>query len=307
MEELVELLASNDFHNIVVITGAGISVASGIPDFRSPKIGLYASIKQVAALRKYKPTFVFELDVFRNDPRPFWWIFSKMWPATSKALPTPFHFFLTLLHQKGMLLRCYTQNVDGLEKLAGLPDEKIVNAHGVMDACHCLMCGQRYPVSYCMEAMKKNLEDVDNTIETATVPKCKCGSKWVKPDVVFFKEDLPNRFYELSPSDFQQADLLIVAGTSLEVYPCAGLTGKVRKEVKRFLVNKTSLKYTSKFHFKTERDWFIQGDAQDFALTICDKLGWGDELKEMIENRKNIGDHWMSVKSEETDTSTAFV
>ena len=158
MDELVNILSSGKVHNIVVLVGAGISVASGIPDFRSPKVGLYASIQDTATLHNKSATFVFQIEVFRKDPRPFWWIFCKMWPKTVQALPTPFHFFLRLLYNNNLLLRCYSQNVDGLEKLAGLPSSKVINAHGIMDVCHCLDCGQEFPISFCMEQIKKNIQ-----------------------------------------------------------------------------------------------------------------------------------------------------
>ena len=292
MEELAELISSGNHRNIVLVVGAGISVASGIPDFRSPKVGLYASIKDTAELKKHRPTFVFEIEVFKQDPHPFWWIFSKMWPATAAALPTPFHFFMRMLHEKGLLLRIYTQNVDGLEALAGIPDDKVVHAHGVMSKLRCLNCGEVYPMSFCMPSILANLNDPNNTIETTHVPCCtKCTSNLVKPDVVFFEEDLPDAFYDQYPEDFAKADLLIIAGTSLEVYPCAGLISKVQKGVKRFLVNNVMVKCAHRFHFHTDRDWFIQGDVQDFALAISEKLKWGEELQQHIKSRVTVQEH----------------
>lgn len=294
MEELADLISSGKYHNIILVVGAGISVASGIPDFRSPKVGLYASIKETAALKKHRPTFVFEIDVFKNDPHPFWWIFSKMWPATAAAQPTPFHFLMQMLHKKGLLLRVYTQNVDGLEELAGLPRDKVIHAHGVMSTLRCLQCGAVYPMSFCMPFVLANLSDPNNTIETTQVPKCTtCGSNLVKPDVVFFEEDLPDLFYDQYPIDFPKCDLLIIAGTSLEVYPCAGLVSKVEKTVKRFLVNKVMVKCAHRFHFSTDRDWFIEGDVQDFALALAEKLGWGPELRELVTTRVNMEQHVM--------------
>ncbi|OHT05467.1 NAD-dependent protein deacetylase sirtuin-2 [Tritrichomonas foetus] len=297
MEQLVEALKSGSFHKIVVLAGAGISVASGIPDFRSPKVGLYASIKDTASLQNKSASFVFQMEVFKKDPRPFWWIFCKMWPKTAQALPTPFHMFLKLLDFHGMLLRCYTQNIDGLEKLAGLPPEKVIHAHGVIDTCHCLGCGQEYSISYCMSQITENLQKEDNSIEETTVPICRnCKSNLIKPDMVFFHEFLPNIFFEQYPADLNEADLLIVVGTSLEVYPFASLPKKVRPEVKRFVISKKAQKL-SLFKFKTDRDWQIVGDCQEIAKSICDLLGWRNALDTLLENRKDIGSTWINGES----------
>lgn len=299
MEQLAELIASKKFHNVVVMVGAGISVASGIPDFRSPDVGLYEMISGVASLRNHAPTFVFEIDVFRKDSRPFWWVFSRMWPATAAALPTPFHFLIKLLEENQMFLRCYTQNVDGLESLAGISDEKVIHAHGVMKQCHCLYCGECIPMSHCLPAVEENLSDPNNTIETSHVPTCpKCGKALVKPDVVFFSEDLPDKFFDTYPEDLEIADLLIIAGTSLEVYPFASIPHKVKREVKRFVINMAPLKNTSRYHFTTERDWFIQGDCQEFALNLAAKLNWESRMKELINQRKTVAEGWGKVKKE---------
>lgn len=258
MDTLAELITSGKIHNIILMVGAGISVASGIPDFRSPQVGLYASIEDVAELHNRRPTFVFEIEVFETDPKPFWWIFSQMWPATSAALPTPFHFLIHLLNSHNMLLRCYTQNIDGLEKLAGLPDDKVIHAHGVLDKCHCLKCHQQYPLNYCMEAINTNLKNKNLLIENAVYPTCKaCGSEFIKPDVVLFHEDLPDLFFDQYPIDFDDADLLLIAGTSLEVHPFASLPRKVGKKVPRFLINKVMIKDEYLFDFSSSRDWFI--------------------------------------------------
>jgi NAD-dependent SIR2 family protein deacetylase len=307
MDRLVDLLNSGQIHNVIVIAGAGISVASGIPDFRSPNTGLYASIKDVASLSRRRPTFEFEIEVFEKDPKPFWWIFSKMWPATAGASPTAFHFFLSLLCRKQLLLRCYTQNVDGLENVAGVPPEKIVYAHGVLNTCRCLRCRKTFPFSFCMNVIRENLANPDNSIETTVVPRCSgCNSQFVKPDVVFFREDLPEGYYDMSPGDVAKCDLLIIAGTSLEVYPFAGLPGLVSAACPRFLVNMEKVKevgrglkkflnmvksiltlgfmdFSGIFEFGGGRDWFIGGDLQEGAMQIFKGLGWEAEFAEVKE------------------------
>jgi len=102
--------------NIIVAAGAGISVASGIPDFRSPTTGLYAN------LQKYDlphPEAIFEIEFFRNNPQPFYTLSKELYDPSYK--PTKTHYFIKLLHDKGVLRRCYTQNIDSLESKAGVP------------------------------------------------------------------------------------------------------------------------------------------------------------------------------------------
>ena len=107
-------------------------------------------LQSMKHLKMNSPYFVFEMSTFKKDPRPFWWIFGRLWPRKDWPKPTTFHYFLTLLERHGILLKCYTQNIDGLEEVAGLSHEKLVNCHGVLSPCHCLDCGKEIPLSYCI-------------------------------------------------------------------------------------------------------------------------------------------------------------
>lgn len=126
---LVEKIKNNQFKNIIVMVGAGISVSCGIPDFRTKGTGLYDN------LQKYnltKPEDIFEINFFRNNPKPFNILAKELFPSTNSSIkPSPTHYFIKLLYEKNLLLRCFTQNIDGLEYIAGIPDEKIVQAHVV--------------------------------------------------------------------------------------------------------------------------------------------------------------------------------
>lgn len=126
--------------NIVVVAGAGISTASGIPDFRTPGTGLYAN------LEKYNipyPEAIFNIDYFSNDPQPFFSLAKALYPGSHR--PNYIHYFIRMLHHKGLLLRMYTQNIDGLEKLCGIPDDKLVEAHGSFATASCHLCYTAYP------------------------------------------------------------------------------------------------------------------------------------------------------------------
>lgn len=119
--------------NVIVMAGAGLSTAAGIPDFRTPGTGLYYQ------LEKYElpdPQAVFDIDYFRTRPEPFHMLAREMWPG--KFAPTDAHAFIRLLADEGKLLRCYTQNIDGLERLAGVPPDKLVECHGTFATAHAI-------------------------------------------------------------------------------------------------------------------------------------------------------------------------
>ena len=115
--------------------GAGISTNSGIPDFRTPGTGLYSSL---AALKLPYPEAVFSLQYFRQDPEPFYTLAQSLYPGAFK--PTLTHTFIRLLQDKYMLLRCFTQNIDTLERVAGVLPDHIVEAHGSFAVSRCIDC-----------------------------------------------------------------------------------------------------------------------------------------------------------------------
>lgn len=206
-------------------------------------------------------------------------------------MPTKAHYFIKLLNDNGLLLRCYTQNIDTLESEAGIPHEKTVFSHGSFTAAHCVKCKEEQDVSIVKEA-----------IFADDIPMCPhCGDGIIKPDIVFFGESLPERFFKLSEEDFPKCDLLIVMGTSLTVHPFAGLVSKVRPEVPRVLINMEKVgerpnkhidglddafvgSFFTGFGFRSEgnlRDVFIQGKCDDGVQMLADAMGMGDELREM--------------------------
>lgn len=134
------------------MVGAGISTSAGIPDFRSKGTGLYHNLK------KYNlpyPTAIFEVDYFRKQPKPFFSLAKELYPGNFK--PTPCHYFIKLLCEKGLLLRHYTQNIDTLERIAGVPGEKLVEAHGTFHTNHCInkRCKQEFSMAW-MKGNKRN-------------------------------------------------------------------------------------------------------------------------------------------------------
>ncbi|KAK3750720.1 hypothetical protein QZH41_017269, partial [Actinostola sp. cb2023] len=138
-EGVAKFMKTDKCKNIIVMTGAGVSTAAGIPDFRSPGTGLYDN------LQKYNlpsPQSVFDIGYFRSNPEPFYKLAKELYPGSFK--PTVSHYFFKLLEDKGLLLRIYTQNIDTLERIAGISTDSIVEAHGTFHTAHCLECRQEY-------------------------------------------------------------------------------------------------------------------------------------------------------------------
>uniref|UniRef100_A0A8C7TJG8 NAD-dependent protein deacetylase sirtuin-2 n=1 Tax=Oncorhynchus mykiss TaxID=8022 RepID=A0A8C7TJG8_ONCMY len=211
LEGVASYIQSGKCKNIICMVGAGISTSAGIPDFRSPDTGLYAN------LQKYNlpyPEAIFQIDYFKKHPEPFFALARELYPGQFK--PTVCHYFIKLLKDKGLLKRCYSQNIDTLERVAGLEGEDLIEAHGTFYTSHCVsfMCRKEYDLDW----MKEKIFSDD-------IPKCDKCSNLVKPDIVFFGENLPKRFFTSMAMDFPRCDLLIIMGTSLQVQPFAALVG----------------------------------------------------------------------------------
>ncbi|KAK5280271.1 Sir2 histone deacetylase Hst2, partial [Cryomyces antarcticus] len=140
LEGLAGYIRDGRAKRVVVMTGAGISTSAGIPDFRSPTTGLYANL---ARLNLPYAEAVFDISYFRQNPRPFYTLAHELYPG--KYRPTITHCFIRLLHDKGLLLKLFTQNIDCLEREAGVPDDKIVEAHGSFARQSCIECKTPYP------------------------------------------------------------------------------------------------------------------------------------------------------------------
>eukprot|EP00879_Flechtneria_rotunda_P004889 GHRR01005163.1.p1 GENE.GHRR01005163.1~~GHRR01005163.1.p1 ORF type:complete len:451 (+),score=183.15 GHRR01005163.1:273-1625(+) len=221
LQGIAQYILSGKARSIVVMAGAGISVSSGIPDFRSPGTGLYSQLQR---FNLPWPEAVFDIRFFRHNPKPFYLLAKELFPGG--YMPTPAHYFIKLLYDKGLLLTAFTQNIDGLEQLAGLPADRVVPAHGSFDGARCIECSRACSMYAVQQAVFDNEVAICNS----------CGGL-VKPDVVFFGEPLPARFHRRRLADLPQADLLIVMGTSLVVQPFAGMIGAVPDSIPRLLIN----------------------------------------------------------------------
>jgi len=253
-------LKSQTCKRVVFMLGAGISTSAGIPDFRSPETGLYANL---ARLNLPFPEAVFEINFFRNNPIPFYTLAKEMQP--SQYRPTPTHSFIKLLADKQLLHICLTQNIDTLERRAGVPAKLIVEAHGSFATQCCIKCKRPFDD-------KKMKEAVMNE----RVPHCenkKCGGL-VKPDIVFFGEGLPASFHQAIPK-LMDADLLIVIGTSLTVHPFASLALLAPEGCPRVLINQEKV---GDFGSR-EDDIILLGRCDDIIRDLAKELGWDEDLE----------------------------
>ena len=194
-EELKKVIEGSD--NIVFFGGAGVSTESGIPDFRSVD-GLYN--------QKYKfpPETILSHSFFMTKPGDFYDFYRDKMICTD-AKPNKAHIALAKLEQQGKLKAVVTQNIDGLHQLAG--SKKVYELHGSVLRNYCMKCHKFY--------------GIEAVTESSGIPKCKCGGI-IKPDVVLYEEGLDDKTVNGAVKAIMKADVLIIGGTSLNVYPAAG-------------------------------------------------------------------------------------
>ena len=210
--ELKKIISKSS--NIVFFGGAGVSTESGIPDFRSVD-GLYST------KYKYPPETMVSHSFFRNNTEDFFdFYINKM--IFLDAKPNSAHIKLAQLEKEGKLKAVITQNIDGLHQQAG--SKNVLELHGSVHRNYCMKCGKFY--------------DVNFIVNSRGIPKCSCGGI-IKPDVVLYEESLDSDTIEKSVEFIEKADVLIVGGTSLVVYPAAGLINYFNGS-KLILINKTS-------------------------------------------------------------------
>ena len=213
---------------IVVLLGAGASASAGLPDFRTPGTGLYDNLQSYGL--PY-PEAIFEIDFFKATPAPFYRLCAELWPGVHE--PTATHSFVRLLSDRGVLQRCLTQNIDSLETEAGVPADRVVAAHGNFDGATVVGTGKA------VDPEELRVAVFDKEDPEAALKKLEYKHDGlVKPNVVFFGEQLPEHFAASVRDDLPAADLLLVVGTSLQVHPFAGLVGEVGPGVPRVLINR---------------------------------------------------------------------
>lgn len=185
----------------MVLTGAGVSVPSGIPDFRTPETGLWANVD---------PMEVAHISVFERDPERFWSYYRPRFESLGDKEPNRAHEALAELERRGLIEGVITQNIDRLHRSAG--SENVIEVHGSIGTSSCMACATAF-----------GLNEVDDLFDERGVAICSdCGGA-VKPDVVLFGEMLPLEAIDRATQLAEEADLMLCVGSSLAVHPVAGL------------------------------------------------------------------------------------
>jgi NAD-dependent deacetylase len=217
----------------IALTGAGISVPSGIPDFRSPGTGLW---------EKVDPMEVAHIDVFRRDPKRFWSYYRPRFGMLEDKQPNRAHHVLAELESRGMLEAVITQNIDRLHTKAG--SRRVIEVHGTIETGSCISCASSYP-----------LDQLEELFDDDGVARCRGCEGPVKPDVVLFGELLPERAMEEAYALAGRADLLLCVGSSLEVYPVASLPAlAARSGAKLAIVTKGPTPYDGEAEVRLDGD-----------------------------------------------------
>jgi NAD-dependent deacetylase len=199
VERLAELIRQSC--STVVLTGAGVSVPSGIPDFRTPETGLWANVD---------PMEVAHIDVFERDPARFWSYYRPRFQSLGDKRPNPAHEALAELERRGLIEGLITQNIDRLHGVAG--SREVVEVHGSIETSSCTRCAATF-----------GIEEVDELFDADGIAVCSnCGGA-VKPDVILFGELLSESAMNRARDFAERAELMICIGSSLAVYPVAGL------------------------------------------------------------------------------------
>ncbi|KAG9257788.1 DHS-like NAD/FAD-binding domain-containing protein [Emericellopsis atlantica] len=291
--------------NVIVLTGAGISTSLGIPDFRSKGTGLYSKLEHLGL---NDPQEVFDIHTFKDDPTIFYSVAKDIIPSTDRYTPT--HKFIAMLHERGKLLTNYSQNIDNLEIVAGVPNDRLIQCHGSFGGATCVECGY-----------KTAGEDIFPDIRAGVIPKCpRCIQRLrpaapkrkrssegpngrrrrrknghddddddddddpaydipqagvMKPDITFFGEDLPDEFSKrLTEHDREKVDLVVVIGTSLKVTPVSEIVGWLPSHIPQLYISRQAVT-----HINFDID--LLGDCDVVVEELCRRLGW--ELKhEMV-------------------------
>jgi len=235
-----EIISSSN--HIVVLTGAGSSTPSGIPDFRSADSGLWS---------RFSPMEVASLTSFRYQPDQFFEWMQPLIRCFIEAEPNPFHIAITELEEEVNVKSIITQNIDGLHQRAG--SREVIEVHGSIDTMSCIGCYRIYPSD----------NYITRYLATGDIPSCPFCAGILKPNVVLFEEQLPIKPWLKAKQEIDSCDLLIVAGSSLTVTPVANLPLKaLENNAKVIIVNK------SPTYLDSYSDIVFHGDVADIIPAI---------------------------------------
>jgi NAD-dependent deacetylase len=243
VERLAELLGQS--RRAVVLTGAGVSVPSGIPDFRTPETGLWANVD---------PMEVAHINVFEREPERFWSYYRPRFESLGDKEPNRAHAALAELERRGLIEGVITQNIDRLHRAAG--SENVIEVHGSIETSSCTACATSF-----------GLGEVDDLFDERGVAVCSACGGPVKPDVVLFGELLPEAAIGQATDLAAEADLMLCVGSSLVVHPVAGLPQLTLSHSGRLaIISKGETPYDGDAELKLEGEVDEELDALVAAL-----------------------------------------
>ena len=244
VERLAELLGQS--RRAVALTGAGVSVPSGIPDFRTPETGLWA---------KVDPMEVAHISVFEREPERFWSYYRPRFQSLGEKEPNRAHAALAELERRGLIEGVITQNIDRLHRAAG--SKEVIEVHGSIETSSCTACGASF-----------GLEQVADLFDERGVAICAACGGGVKPDVVLFGEMLPLEAIERATALAESADLMLCVGSSLAVHPVAGLPQLTLESGGRLaIVTKGETPYDEEAELK------LEGEVDEELAALLAALG----------------------------------
>lgn len=236
----VEILKESK--HAVVFTGAGISTPSGIPDFRSTNTGLW---------QKNDPMLVASATAFKHHPDRFYRWLQPLLLASSQAQPNPAHQAIAALEINGVVKAVITQNIDNLHQKAG--STNVIELHGTMESFHCPACQQ--PAKDSRAIMEEVLEGL--------IPYCTHCGAIMKPDITLYEEPLPVQAWQIANQEITHADVMLIAGSSLEVIPASSLPYDAYRRGSRIIIVNYSPTYLDPL-----ADVIINGDVAEVLPTI---------------------------------------
>jgi NAD-dependent protein deacetylase/lipoamidase len=244
IQDLARLI--RDGQPCVVLTGAGVSTESGIPDFRSPT-GMWA---------RFDPSEYATIEAFRADPAKVWTFYGPRVSMLTAAYPNPAHLAIAELERRGLVDAVVTQNIDLLHERAG--SREVIEVHGSIRTFTCLQCGSGYDLHYVIRLLEAAPEEA---------PRCSSCAAILKPDVVFFGELLPERAMARAHALARMAGLLLVVGSKLEVWPVAELPAEAARHGGAVaIVNRGPTAYDR------EADVRIEGAAGEILPAVVEAL-----------------------------------
>lgn len=243
----------------VAFTGAGISTPSGIPDFRSQGSGLW---------ERHNPMEVASLEVFQRRPERFYDWLRPLLQGIWSSQPNPAHLALAQLESDGILKAVITQNIDDLHQRAG--SKNIFEVHGSLRTMTCARCRITYPSEQFKADLAGTSQDPGAQVHASRMPHCPTCESVLKPDITLFGEMLPAGTWQQAEAHCLQADVILVAGSSLEVWPAASLPELAVEHGAHLIINNLS-----PTHLDLQADVLLPGDVADILPELVLRVNWG--------------------------------